>query len=311
MRWTKQRRKDLSDSIDDLFVFCGLSERDEHNSREFLDKGKVSPFSFVEPQAFIEASEGDLIGVASDEDAVCVFADVTPRDVPRWDSSCVKSFTNEDGKRSIELYRFKQAPLSAARGSRIYSPHVGYLYRCGVDPETGRYSGARWVVNKRGSQWVRLGSSTEYSHFVREKASDCNLLTIVDQAPDEINNTCKVLLGSAFNLDLVWRVVFRGPSGLSFSISTDSAGAMAAFRNREPNSSSGRRDSLRHWVRQHYRTSKKDSDDGASADVFVREHLRGRTPFMWHGIQCELVVAPFDVRRCERSAIERREMASA
>jgi hypothetical protein len=85
---------------------------------------------------------------------------------------------------------------------------------------------------------------------------------------------------------------------------------MAAFRNRQPNEVSGRRDALRHWVSQHYRTRHVDEGDEPQR-VIVRQHLRGRTPFRWCGIDCELVVSPFDIRRNERLRIERQQMATA
>lgn len=308
MRWTKRRSSTLEHAIDDLFVFCGLSEEDHRSSPAWITKDKVRPSDFSEAEAFLDADDGDLVAIAKDENCVRYFPDVKPSDVPGFDVSSVLTTVGDDGERQIELYRIRQEPLRKARGHRIYSPHVASLYSCWVNVDDGTYTSRRILVNKAGKEWIAVGAQSEYHHFAKSKTCDGDVVTYGVTSNEEITSTCDMLVSMAFTRDIVWRVVFNGPNGISVSLSTDTAGAMAAFRNRQPNESTGRRDALKHWVRQHYRSRPAEEGDEPQ-QVIVRQHLRGRTPFRWFGLDCELVVSPFDMRRNERLRIEREQMA--
>jgi hypothetical protein len=307
MRWTKRRARTFEQAIDDIFVFCGLSEEATGESPAWFNRDKVSPRDFQEAEAFLDHGDGDVIRISKDDSCVRYFADVKPTDVPGFDVSSALTTQDDNGKPQIELYRIRQESVRKARGHRIFSPHVASLYSCWIDVESGKYTSKRILVNKAGSDWVAIGSDTQYRHFARSKSCDGNIVTFGVDDNEGISSTCRLLLSLAFTRDVVWRVVFKSPAGISISISTDTAGAMAAFKNRQPNEITGRRDALRHWVRQHYRSKPTDEGDEPGR-VIVRQHLRGRTPFRWFGIDCELVVSPFDLRRNERFRIDREQM---
>lgn len=310
MRWTKRRASTLENAIDDIFVFCGLSEENGRKSPPWITNEKVRPTDFCEAEAFLDTTDGEMVGISKRDDAVLYFPDVKPADVPGYDVSTVLTTIGDTGNRQIELYRLRQEPLKKARGQKLYSPHVASMYSCWVDVETGTYTSNKMLVNSAGKEWVPVGAKGQYFHFAQSKTCDGNIVNFGVTDGEGITSTCNMLLGLSFTRDLVWRVVFKGPSGISVSLSTDTAGAMAAFRNRQPNESTGRREALRHWVRQHYRS--RHVDEGEEPEkVIVRQHLRGRTPFRWCGIDCELVVSPFDMRRNERLRIERQQMATA
>jgi hypothetical protein len=309
MRWTKKLSQTLEQAIDDLFVFCVLSDECHKGGPSWINRVKVSPSDFHEAEAFLDDDEGDYVGIAKNEQSVSYFRDVTPSDVPRFDVSSVKSFVGDDGKRYLEFYRLRSEHVRAARGHRLFSPHVASLYSCWLNADDGKYCGCKALVNKAGSEWLAVGGAGEYERFTRDKSLSGQFTTFVCEDRGRITDTCQVLLGMAFTRDVCWRVVFKGPSGLSVSLSTDTAGAMAAFRNRQPNETTGRRDALRHWVRQHCRSRRTEEGDEPQR-VIVREHLRGRTPFRWFGIDCELVVSPFDMRRNDRMRTERERLAS-
>jgi hypothetical protein len=309
MRWTKRRASNLHNAIDDIFVFCGLSEEEPRKSPVWLTNEKVKPTDFIEPEAFLDTGDGDLAGIAKSDESVLYFPDVRPSDVPGYDVSSVMTTVGDNGNRQIELYRLRQESVKKARGSKVYSPHVASMYSCWIDAETGTYTSNKMLVNCAGKEWVPVGSKTEYFHFAQSKTVDGNIVNFGITDGEGITSTCNMLLGLSFTRDLVWRVVFKSPAGICISLSTDTAGAMAAFRNRQPNDVTGRRDALRHWVRQHYRAKHVDEGDEPEK-VIVRQHLRGRTPFRWLGIDCELVVSPFDVRRNERLRVERELMAA-
>lgn len=309
MRWTKRRSSSLENAIEDIFVFCGLSEEDARKSPAWITKEKARPADFPEAEAFLDANDGELIGISKQEDSVLYFPDVKPSDVPGYDVSTVLTTVGDNGNRQIELYRLRQEPLRKARGQKVYSPHVASMYSCWVDVDTGTYTSNKMLVNCAGKEWVVVGAKGQYFHFAQSKTCDGNIVNFGVTDGEGITSTCNMLLGLSFTRDLVWRVVFKGHSGISVSLSTDTAGAMAAFRNRQQNEVTGRRDALRHWVRQHYRSRHVDEGDEPE-QVIVRQHLRGRTPFRWCGIDCELVVSPFDMRRNERLRIEREQMAA-
>lgn len=309
MRWTKRRSVNLGNALDDIFVFCGLSEEDAGKSPAWITKEKVRPTDFCEAEAFLDANDGEMIGISKNDDSVLYFPDVRPTDVPGYDISAVMTTVGDNGNRQIELYRLRQEPIKKARGQKVYSPHVASMYSCWIDAETGTYTSNKMLVNSAGREWVPLGAKGEYFHFAQSKTCDGNVVNFGITDGEGITNTCNMLLGLSFTRDVVWRVVFKGPSGISISLSTDTAGAMAAFRNRQPNEATGRRDALRHWVRQHYRVRPVDEGDEPQK-VIVRQHLRGRTPFRWFGIDCELVVSPFDMRRNDRFRAEREQMAA-
>lgn len=309
MRWTKRRASTLENALDDIFVFCGLSEEESRKSPVWITKEKVRPTDFSEAEAFLDANDGGMVSISKTDDAVSYFPDVRPADVPGYDISAALTTIGDNGNRQIELYRLRQESLRKARGHKIYSPHVASMYSCWIDAETGTYTSNKMLVNSAGKEWVPVGCKEHYFHFAQSKTCDGNVVNFGITDGEGITSTCNMLLGLSFTRDLVWRVVFKGPSGISVSLSTDTSGAMAAFRNRQPNEITGRRDALRHWVRQHYRSRRVEEGDEPEK-VIVRQHLRGRTPFRWCGIDCELVVSPFDMRRNERLRIEREQMAT-
>lgn len=311
MRWTQRRSKTLADAVDDLFVFCALSEENEGAYAPRIERQPVHPYDFKDAEGFIVAEDGSCASVSQSDDTVMYFRDVMPQDVPGFDASCAKSVVEEGGSRRVELYGLSRAPLRAARGRKLYSPHVAWLRCCHIDVGSGTHIGWKVLVNKAGQEWVTVGESTQHRNFYRSRTGVTGVTyhDWINDDPASLTETCQVLLGVQFTRDLLWRVVFKSPCGFSLSLSTDVAGAMAAFRNREPNIVTGRREALRHWVRQHHRIIRSHADDEAQS-VIVREHLRGRTPFRWMGMDCELVVSPFDVRRNERLREERLAVAA-
>lgn len=305
IRWTAKRKRTLSKSIDDVLIFCGLSEAAEKSKINMPMYGRCKPSDFVEAEAFLADEEQDPLCISNNE--VAYFGGVTPNDVPKFDISiCKAGFEPEDpdDETFVALYRLKQEPLKAARGKKLWSPHVASLWTCYVHPDDGEYHSNVRLVNLRGKKWTEVGTRNASDWFI-SKTMDKFHLAVEDEEPEVTHNVCQMLLGVMFSRDLEWRVVIKGPSGVSLSLPTDYSGAMAAFRNRDPEGS-GRREALKHWVKQHYRKSTKDDDE-----ILVREHLRGRTPFRWLGMDCELVVSPWDLRRNERLREEREALRRA
>jgi len=108
-------------------------------------------------------------------------------------------------------------------------------------------------------------------------------------------------LGVHFVRDWDWRVVLGYVGHPTMSFVTDPVGAAEVFRLRDIPEGKTRRTAMMHWVREHWRQQRKDPN----AFTHVREHLRGAERFVWNGLSCQIVPAPFDVRRAEAAKAEK------
>jgi hypothetical protein len=105
-----------------------------------------------------------------------------------------------------------------------------------------------------------------------------------------------------------WKVSIRvAPQTPSVGFFTDAEGVKDFFRFREIPEGKARRDALLHWVGSHWRKTRKDPE----VEAFVREHLRGKRDFHWHGMSVEIGVPPVDETRMEQGATQRRAMRDA
>jgi len=113
---------------------------------------------------------------------------------------------------------------------------------------------------------------------------------------DEWDINIKMSISMAFTRRYFWRVLigYEGSPGISFS--TDPSGVREVFRLRDIPEGRGRREALRHWVRDHWRRVRKDTGDTAH----VRRHLRGAERFVWNGMRCEIYPSDFDVDQLAR-----------
>lgn len=311
IRWTEKRRRTLEQLVDAVFVYGLCSTQGRLAARsEYMDE--TTPEMFSECELLLDDGAADI---GSHE--VGYFIDAKPDDFPRsqWDASSVNFHRDEEVGEVMILNRFRSVSLKRARGlGRLKSPWCGELSQCVVQIDQGVFRGKKAIVNRcGGGKWHDLSATqigeNGYMDFVRVRSSWGNgssIQTIAQFEPERDDLNAQVLLGIAFNRDLLWRVVIKSQGKFSISLPTDACGAMAAFRHRDPNTETGRRDALRNWVSEHYRTTR--SPVGDERLVKVRQHLRGRTPFRWLGMDCELVVAPFDERFNARLAEEKAEV---
>lgn len=305
MRWTKKRKRSLENAIDDVFLFCELSEPASTNK---LTRGigkECRPQHFTDAEAFL--FDGDdqekMIEVSSAVEGI--FMNCHPTDVPSFDASACLFSQDNDGDPWITLVRFRQESIRMARGRKIWSPFLGSLWECFVDVKTGLYHGRMRLLNRTKTRWVEIGAVNEFDYLMAKSGNKgTGLIGLEDQQPEWTNDCCQVLLGIAFTRDVQWRIVIHGPRGVSLSFPTDHRGAMAAFSQREKDPGKDRRAALRNWVKEHYRKRQNDEEE---SEVKVRQHLRGRTPFKWLGMKCELVVSPWDERKNERLRQEREQ----
>jgi len=78
---------------------------------------------------------------------------------------------------------------------------------------------------------------------------------------------------------------------------TDSTGVKEVFRLRDIPPGRKRRAALLHWVKEHWRKRRQDSE---LDKIMVREHMRGAEQYVWNGLRCEIVPSQEDLERAGR-----------
>lgn len=102
-------------------------------------------------------------------------------------------------------------------------------------------------------------------------------------------NAPSAMIGIALRHRYEWSAVFSFPSGIKLRFGCDARGALQLFKDRDK-PAEGRRRSLLHWVRRHWR--KTSSADEARR---VRQHLRGVTEITWRGMTVSVIPAEYEV----------------
>jgi len=87
--------------------------------------------------------------------------------------------------------------------------------------------------------------------------------------------------------EALWRTYIKFEDSLiGLTYNCDSVAVKDVFRFRDIPDGKKRRDALLHWVSGHYRKYREDPE----AEMWVRDHIRGKTEFTWSGIQC--IISP-------------------
>jgi len=123
--------------------------------------------------------------------------------------------------------------------------------------------------------------------------------------PQELNDSISMTLAIAMTERYSWHVAFGKTDGPRLLLPTSPTGCLALFRDREK-SESGRRDALKHWVTNHYR----DSSHSKADIIYVCDHLRGATTFVWRGLKCEILVSQYDLEKNEFFRVQAAEWRS-
>lgn len=286
---TDQKQLDFARSIDDVldYVKCDRIAPDPNRTVCGLR-------DLAEPEACLWSEDG--VDPFSLDAMVGYFRNVRPEHVPNYDFSACR-FVDDclDGQPGMVFYRLKEATIKEARGTKIRSPHVAWLYEMVVPRSSSLYHVRRRLVNfYTNGDWIELDRVTQSAWFRANLIWDA-VVGARDDGPQTTTNVCNLLMSVGFNRDFEWRVVLNGKASLS--LPTTAAGAKAVLSQRD------RPESLRNWVEQHCRRTGSVEDE--EAEIKDRERLHGRTPFRWLGLDCELVVCPWDVRLNERIRVSR------
>lgn len=149
------------------------------------------------------------------------------------------------------------------------------------------FIGGRWGVADIRPKWVKIGRGFADDHYAPVK--QCS---IKDGLRDHEIYPVDIACGYAFNMRYHWGVELRvSQDAPSILLPTDPSGVRSIFSHRERNPLTNRRDALLHWVRDHFRKSRKEASDA----IWVKKHLRGKWSFDWNGMQAIIHPSNFDV----------------
>jgi len=108
---------------------------------------------------------------------------------------------------------------------------------------------------------------------------------------DRYNCSLNILIGAALAQRYEWSAIFLFKNGFKLRFGCSAKGALELFKDRD-RPEEGRRKSLLHWVRRHWRQT--SDPDTARA---VRQHLRGITNFSWRGMSVSVIPAEFELEK--------------
>lgn len=93
-----------------------------------------------------------------------------------------------------------------------------------------------------------------------------------------------------------WAVLISKNKGMSIRFGTDTTGIKNVFKYRDVPTNKKRRETLLHWVGDHYRKSRNNPEDL----IYIQEYMRGATKFEWAGFTCEIVPSKVDLLKFQQ-----------
>jgi hypothetical protein len=128
---------------------------------------------------------------------------------------------------------------------------------------------------------------------------------------NDIVSVSRISTGTILNLKRqrdTWSIHFRiAPDTPSIGFFTDPIGVKEFLQFRDKGDEARRRPALTHWVTQHWRQTRQNPD----VEVYVREHLRGKTTCTWHGMEARISIPDLDLLKAERAGEDRKRLSAA
>jgi len=241
-----------------------------------------------------------MLPVGSDEfqcddmkDDYFFFGDAKPTDVPVGTDVKFLIFSEEEGV-DLQLSRFRWLGPKARRRFGVSGLSVIREDTAFVTLNPSSFMSVTTVLSWRGGI-----DSDGFPIMIIPRRSGLDSWTSSD-----INSSVGSATGAAFTNRYSWFVELSRGKGFSLRFPTDPRGAMAAFRNREKKKGKSRRSPMKHWVRDHWRTTSIERITESQAEeraTLIREHLRGVIEFEWEGLSCRLTPSAFDLERAGKS----------
>jgi hypothetical protein len=226
----------------------------------------------------------DIASDARADDAE-IFTDAWPEDFPDGVNISLLAPVTEPSKRGEDIvvrrYRSVRRPLLPVEA---FARHIVAEQRLFLNRATGightsiRYYG----INRRDREgWIDLQRG----------------IPLIEAHPGEAS-ALWVALGIQFNRDYLWHAYLKLPGAEAGVITpVTPSGARSLFKLRDYEAGSSRRKALVHWVSEHSRRIRKDTEE--ETRVWVREHVRGAVKFRWQDMEGAIYPAAHDLRRLE------------
>jgi len=173
----------------------------------------------------------------------------------------------------IRLFRFVSMTPQQVRGRASVIPPSKKILRAtyGIFSNSGAWECNEFIVGLFGGQWRHI-----------DAADNVKSASWLDWVSEHLLPS---VLTARYNWHVAFGTIANGPRVL---LPTNPVAALNLFRNREKDPGATRRQRLKHWVSEHYRTRESDLE-------FVCHHLRGNTEFQWYDLSCELFVSEYDL----------------
>lgn len=281
---TDQRAKQLQMHAEDLLLLMNASKL---TSRSFREGGYPIPlrvFDKAEPFLLQDVTHSEFM------DAQWL-TDVGLRDLPSsLDFTGMGAIEDERDRGNIAAHRLSivRRPFFPVKVLTRYvvAHRILFLDRpTGVGETAITYYGSNTgaPLKTHPQEWIHLTSGAP----------------LIERSPD-MAFLLMFSLGMCFNRDYIWRAHLRWPGAeAGITIPTTPEGARALFRLRDYEEGASRRKALIHWVSEHSRRIRKDTEE--ETRVWVREHTRGVAKFKWQDMEGAIYPAAADLRRLQQA----------
>lgn len=161
---------------------------------------------------------------------------------------------------------------------------IGFVAAAGKDRQWQPVKGKFETIRKYSSRTNRKSISSGYGLLFPDSST--------------------VKLNAVFNrfTPYCWRVGVSIDSSPKMYFMTDAIGVRELLKERDVREGKVRRDALLHWVSEHWRINRFDTDE----EVRVRKHLRGMRHAICFGFNCEIEESDFDKREALEAKINRK-----
>ena len=192
----------------------------------------------------------------------------------------------------VILYQATTATPAEVRGRTKLTASKMVELRIGQFGANGSWSVRETVVGLIGKKWVQLDAGME------QRWDNINVGPMSwrtdgnDSRKEWIHDLLCRMVATTLEARYSWHVAFGGRQhGLRLVLPTNPTSALKLFKDRALTEGKGRREALRHWVEHFIR------DDEEHGSIYVRDHLRGNTEFVWNEMETELMVSAYDLEK--------------
>jgi hypothetical protein len=203
----------------------------------------------------------------------------------------------------IDIGQIKIWPATVRGKTRTIRPKMvmassAYMHKHEWSPQNE-------IFGQFGNDWVQICDGVQ--QVAKGKFGYGSTRRVGEEALDA-HRGISIAFSGALSERYEWHAAFGfHPNGPRILIPTSPSGCLRLFQDREKEEGQTRRAALKHWVNQHYRAHSENEDE----IIYVREHLRGNTRFIWRGVDVEVLVSAFDLEKNELFARNAAEWRSS